>query len=65
MTRWTRRAARITGTLLAVGILLAPSQAVADGIEPKPVDWPTVQAPDAQGEATEPKPVEWPAPQEP
>ena len=65
MNRRMRRAARITSALVAVGILLAPRQALADGIEPKPVDWPTVQPPDAQGQATEPKPVEWPAPEKP
>ena len=65
MNRRTRRATRITSALLAVGVLLAPTQAVAEGNEPKPTEWPTVVAPDAAGQATEPKPVDWPAPVKP
>jgi hypothetical protein len=60
-----RRAARITSALLAVGILLAPTQALAEGNEPQPVEWPTVQAPDSAGQPLQPEPVEWPAPAEP
>jgi hypothetical protein len=65
MNRRMRRAARITGALLAVGVLLAPTQALAEGIEPQPVDWPTVEAPSSQGQPLEPQPVEWPAPEQP
>jgi hypothetical protein len=56
----TRRAARITAALLAVGVLLVPAQALAEGVEPQPVEYPTVKP--ASGQAVEPEPVEWPAP---
>jgi hypothetical protein len=59
------RRTRLTIALLAVGILLAPSQALADGVEPQPVDWPTVAPPDRSGQPVEPQPVEWPAPEKP
>jgi hypothetical protein len=58
-------AARITGALLAVGVLLAPTQALAEGNEPQPVNWPTVEAPNSKGQAVEPQPVDWPAPEQP
>ncbi|RZT14651.1 hypothetical protein EV649_5426 [Kribbella sp. VKM Ac-2569] len=60
MNRRARRAARITTALVAVGILLAPSQALADSIEPEPVDWPKVKP--ASGQVVEPQPVDWPTP---
>ncbi|NIK55561.1 hypothetical protein [Kribbella shirazensis] len=65
MKRRVRRAARITSALVAVGVLLAPTQALAEGIEPQPVDWPTVEPPSAKGQAVEPEPVDWPAPEQP
>lgn len=60
MSRRTRRAARITAALLAVGSLLVPAQALADSIEPEPVDWP--KAKPATGQMVEPQPVDWPKP---
>jgi len=65
VNRRMRRAARITTALLAIGVLLAPTEALAEGVEPQPVDWPTVAAPSSKGQATEPQPVEWPAPEKP
>jgi hypothetical protein len=65
MNRRARRAARITTALLAVGVLLAPTQALAEGVEPQPVDWPTVEAPTSGGQTLEPQPVEWPGPEKP
>ncbi|TDO67454.1 hypothetical protein EV651_103366 [Kribbella sp. VKM Ac-2571] len=63
MNRRTRRAARVTTALVAVGILLAPSQALADTIEPEPVEWPKVKP--ANGPVVEPQPVDWPTPAKP
>ncbi|MEU8222990.1 hypothetical protein [Kribbella sp. NPDC048915] len=60
-----RRAARVAGALLAVGILLAPAQAVADSIEPKPTEWPKVEQPTTSGQFLEPQPVDWPGPEQP
>jgi hypothetical protein len=60
-----RLAARITSGLLAVGVLLAPTQALAEGTEPQPVSWPTVEAPGSKGQSVEPRPVDWPAPEQP
>jgi hypothetical protein len=60
MNRRTRRAARITAALLAVGVLLVPAQALAEGVEPQPVEWPKVKP--ATGQPVEPQPVEWPKP---
>lgn len=60
-----RGAARITSALLAVGVLLAPTQALAEGNEPLPVSWPTVEAPGSEGQSVEPRPVDWPAPEQP
>ncbi|TCC11673.1 hypothetical protein [Kribbella soli] len=60
MNRRTRRAARVTTALIAVGVLLAPSQALADSVEPEPVDWPKIQP--SSGQVAEPQPVDWPKP---
>ncbi len=60
MNRRMRRAARVTTALVAVGILLAPSQALADTVEPEPVDWPKVTP--SSGQVVEPQPVDWPKP---
>ena len=65
MSRPTRRTARIATALVAIGMLLAPSRALADGVEPEPVDWPMVEAPSSGGQTVEPQPVEWPAPEKP
>ncbi|MGW6197468.1 hypothetical protein ACWF0M_15095 [Kribbella sp. NPDC055110] len=60
MSRRTRRTARITAALLAVGVLLVPAQALAESVEPEPVEWPKVKP--ASDQAVEPQPVEWPKP---
>ncbi|TCC40591.1 MULTISPECIES: hypothetical protein [Kribbella] len=60
MSRHTRRWARITAALLAVGVLLVPAEALAESIEPEPTDWPAVKP--ATGQAVEPQPVDWPTP---
>ena len=62
MSGRTRRAARITAAMLAVGVLLVPAQALAEGVEPQPVEWPKVKQ--ASGQAVEPQPVEWPKPKQ-
>ncbi|WP_410786729.1 hypothetical protein [Kribbella sp. C-35] len=62
MSGRTRRAARITAAVLALGMLLVPAQALADSVEPQPVEYPKVNPPGDQ--VLEPQPVEWPAPKQ-
>jgi hypothetical protein len=65
--RWSRRAIGVLTVVVALGgVGVAPLVAVADDEDPRPTEWPTVQAPTEGGASqSDPQPTELPTVKKP